>query len=366
MVMNDAWTKNAFTSLLGLDLPIALGPFGGASSVELVATVSGRGGLGSYGAYGLSGDRIAEVAGQIRHLTDRPFALNIWLPYEDSDDYLPSQDEFEQHLAPLLPLFDQLGVTPPERPDRLFPSFDEQLEAVFEVRPAVFSFIFGVPSAAVLDRAHDLGIVTMGTATTVDEAIALDRAGVRLVVASGAEAAGHRPSFLARAEDSLTSTLSLVPQTVDAIKAPVLAAGGITDGRGLAAAIDLGAQGAVVGTALLASQESAISTLHRDALFGPEARNTVLTRGFSGRLARGIRNDFSNRVAAGHLPVAPFPLQSWLLGKLKPAAVDQGRSDLISLWAGQSAPLLKERGRASDIIDVMMSEAHQILKRPKH
>lgn len=361
--MTADWKSTALTTQLGLDLPIVLGPFGGASSVDLVAAVSKAGGLGSYGAYGLPGDRITAVADEIRTRTKRPFALNIWLPYEGSDTYLPSPEEYEQHLAPLLPLFEQLGVTPPERPDRLFPTFAEQLEAVLEARPAVFSFLYGVPDAATLDRAHGLGIATMGTATTVDEAIALDRAGVQIIVASGAEAAGHRPAFLDQPENSLTSTFTLVPQVRDVVRTPVVAAGGITDGRGIAAALDLGAQGVIIGTALLASQESAISSLHRDALFGPEARHTVLTRAFSGRLARGVRNDFAKRAAAGEISVAPFPLQSWLLGKLKPAAVEQGRSDVISLWAGQATPLLRERTTASATITAMVTEADRILSR---
>lgn len=361
--MTADWKSTALTTRLGLDLPIVLGPFGGASSVDLVAAVSDTGGLGSYGAYGLPGEKITAVAEEIRAKTDRPFALNIWLPYEDSDTYLPSPEEYEQHLAPLLPLFEQLEVTPPDLPDRLFPTFTEQLEAVLDARPAVFSFLYGVPEPDVLDRAHERGITTMGTATTVDEAIALDRAGVQIIVASGAEAAGHRPAFLDRPENSLRGVFSLVPQVCDVVRAPVVAAGGITDGRGLAAALDLGAQGVVVGTALLATDESAISPLHRDALFGPEARHTVLTRAFSGRLARGVRNDFAKRVDAGDIPVAPFPLQSWLLGKLKPAAIAQGRADLISLWAGQSAPLLRGRTTASATIKAMVTEADRILSR---
>lgn len=361
--MTADWKSTDLTARLGLKLPIVLGPFGGASSVDLVAAVSNAGGLGSYGAYGLSGERITAVAEEIRVRTDRPFALNIWLPYEDSDTYLPTPEEYEQHLAPLLPIFEQLGVTPPERPDRLFPTFAEQLDAVLEARPAVFSFLYGVPDPDVLDRAHARGVTTMGTATTVDEAIALDRAGVQVIVASGAEAAGHRPAFLERAENSLTGTFTLVPQVCDVVRAPVVAAGGITDGRGLAAALDLGAQGVVIGTALLASEESAVSPLHRDALFGPEARHTVLTRAFSGRLARGVRNDFAKRAAAGDVPIAPFPLQSWLLGKIKPAAIEQGRSDLISLWAGQATPLLRERTTASATIEAMVTEADRILSR---
>lgn len=355
-----AWTDTRLTRLLGIELPIVLGPMGGASSAELVAIVSEAGGLGSYGAYGLSGERILEVAADIRARTDRPFALNIWIPREGEVGEAPGEEEFARHLAPLAALFDELGVPLPERPDRLLPSHREQVEAVLEARPAAFSFVYGVPEPGILERARGLGITTMGTASTVEEAVFLRDAGVDVVVASGLEAGGHRISFLGPAEESLIGNLALIPRVVDAVDLPVVAAGGIADGRGVAAAITLGADAAQLGTAFLATDRSAASAPHREKLWSAESASTVLTRAFSGRLARGIPNGLSRAAAAGDLPIAPFPLQGWLLGRVRAAAIERGRTDLISLWAGQSAPLLRHRD-AEELIAALREEAGRLL-----
>ena len=354
------WTNTRFTRLLGVELPIVLGPFGGASSTELVAAVSDAGGLGSYGAYGLSGERILEVAAEIRGKTDRPFSLNLWIPHEGSDDYRPTAEEFARHLEPLKPYFEELGVPLPDLPARLFPSHREQVEALLQARPAAFSFVYGVPDADILDRARALGITTMGTVSTVEEAVLVADAGVDVVVASGLEAGGHRVSFLRPAEESLIGNLALVPRVVDAVSVPVVAAGGIVDGRGTAAALTLGADAVQLGTAFLATDQSAASDFHREKLWSEEAGLTVLTRAFSGRLARGIPNDFSRAVDGGTLPIAPFPLQSWLLGRFKSAAIAQGRSDLVSLWAGQSAPLIRYHD-ATELVASLTAEASALL-----
>lgn len=354
------WTRNPITERLGVELPIVLGPFGGASSTALVAAVSNAGGLGSYGAYGLSGERILQVAQEIRQQTARPFAMNLWIPHEGSDDYRVSEEEFQHHLAPLIRWFHELGVEPPSRPERFFPPFAEQVDAVLEARPAAFSCVYGVPPADVLERAHEQGIVVMGTVSTVAEARLLENAGVDVIVASGLEAAGHRVSFLKPAEQSLMGNLALVPRVVDAVRVPVIVAGGIATGRGVAAALTLGAQGVQIGTAFLATDESAASEFHREKLFSSEAAETVLTRAFSGRLARGIPNYFSQAVESGEQPVAPFPLQSWLMGRLKQAATAQGRSDLVSLWAGQAAPLIRHH-TAHDVMDALVEETGELL-----
>lgn len=354
------WRSTAFTRILEVDLPIVLGPMGGASSTELVATVSEAGGLGSYGAYGLSGERILEIVHDIRERTDRPFALNLWIPYNGDDEYLPDEEEFARCLAPLVGWFEELGVPLPARPERLLPSHREQVEAVLEARPAAFSFVFGAPGPDILDRARSLGVTTMGTASTVEEAVFLESAGIDVVVASGLEAGGHRVSFLRPAEESLVGNLALIPQVADAVGIPVVAAGGIVDGRGLAAVMTLGADAVQLGTAFLATDESAASGPHREKLWSEEAGTTVLTRAFSGRLGRSIPNGLSRAVDAGDLPIAPFPLQGWLLGKLKTAAIERGRTDLFSLWAGQSASLLRHHD-ARELIAALVTEAGEYL-----
>ena len=205
-------------------------------------------------------------------------------------------------------------------------------------RPAVLSVVYGVPATEVIERAHGRGIRIIGTATSVAEAIALDEAGVDAVVATGAEAAGHRVSFLRPAERSLVGTISLVPQVVDAVRVPVIAAGGIADRRGVAAAFALGAAGVQVGTAFLRTRESAATDAHRRAIAEAADTDTVLTRAMSGRLARGIPNRAMRAIEASGV-IAPFPVQNWLTGVFRAEAGRRGDGDLVSLWAGQSAGL---------------------------
>ncbi|GHG92311.1 nitronate monooxygenase [Comamonas sp. JC664] len=327
---------------LGIRHPIIQGPFGGGLSTErLTAAVSNLGGLGSYGAYQLPPDEIGRVADRIRAQTDKPFALNLWV--SDHDAGALSPEDFERVYRGFEPYYRELGVDKPRPPERYHHRFEDQVEALLEARPPVFSFVFGVPPAAVLAECRRRGIVTSGAATTLAEAEALDAAGVDLIVATGFEAGGHRPSFLARAEDSLMGTMALTPLVADRVKAPVIAAGGLADGRGIRAVLTLGAQAAQLGTAFLACEESGTTDAHRELLFSDRARNTTLTRAFTGRLARGMTNRWTEEMASrvGELP--PFPIQSWFLSKLKPAAVKAGRTDLVSLWAGQATPNLRHR-----------------------
>jgi nitronate monooxygenase len=239
------WTDTPVVKRLRLDAPIVQGPFGGGlSAVDLVVAVSESGGLGSFGVHHLGADGIRDVAARIRARTRRAFALNLWIPLRDSDDPRLTDAQWEQALEQLAPFFGQLGVPLPARPARFSPRYDEQIETVLELKPAVFSFVFGVPSADVLERCRSAGIATLGAATTAAEAKLLADAGVDMIVATGFEAGGHRVSFLREPEDCLTGTLALVPQVADVVKVPVIAAGGIADGRGIVAALKLGASAA--------------------------------------------------------------------------------------------------------------------------
>jgi nitronate monooxygenase len=323
-------------SLFGIDVPIVLGPFGGLSSLELTAAVSDRGGLGSYGLYGYTPERIHQAIAQLRAATPRPFAVNLWLP--TGDEVAPGDIDLEPALTALAPLYAAVGVSPPEPPSAFLPDIDGQIEAVMDAAPAVLSVVYGVPGPAIVAAARDRGIRLVGTATTVAEAVALEASGVDAIVASGSEAAGHRVSFLRPAEDSLVGTFSLVPQIVDAVDVPVLAAGGIADRRGVAAAFALGASGVVVGTAFLRTRQSAATDAHRDAITRAAATDTVLTRAMSGRLARGIPNRAMRAIESSGV-IAPFPAQNWLTGAFRAEAGRRGDGDLVSLWAGQSAAL---------------------------
>lgn len=327
--------------LLGIRHPVVLAPFGGLSSIELTAAVSNAGGLGSYGLYGYDAPRIRETAAALRAATSAPFALNIWLP---TGDEVEPGAEHDGYAAALADFFDEVGIDPPARPDRYLPSLDEQLDAIWQAAPAVLSVVFGVPSGALVDEAHRRGIRVIGAATTVAEARALDAAGVDAIVATGAEAAGHRVSFLKPAEQSLVGLVSLVPQVADAVHVPVIAAGGIADRRGVAAAFALGASGVQVGTSFLVTAESAANGAHRAAIRSTAADESVLTRAMSGRLSRGAANRAVREIEASGA-VAPFPAQNWLTGRFRAIAGQRGMGELQSLWLGQSAPL--SRGRTA-------------------
>jgi nitronate monooxygenase len=220
----------------------------------------------------------------------------------------------------------------------------------------VFSFIFGIPPREILEECKQKGIITIGTSTTPDEAVALEQAGVDAIVASGFEAGGHRGSFLRRAEDSLTGVLSLIPQVADRVDLPVIAAGGIADARGVVAALVLGAEAVQMGTVFLTAEGSGASPLHREALRGPEAAHTSLTRGFTGRLGRGIHNQLMEELNRSGTEILPFPLQRALLRNLSTAAEAAGRSDLMPLWAGQSAAL----SRCTDVTGFLTSLVEEV------
>lgn len=355
------WNKTKFTRLLGIDYPIVQGPFGGGlSSVALTATVSNAGALGSYGMQPFSAGEIVEICKDIRTLTNKPFNINLWVDDRDSRLSTFGNDDYQQLTAVFKPYFDELGLPIPERPVHLGPKFEEQVEAVFEARPAVFSFVFGIPTPDILEKCRALGIKTIGTATTIDEATALENAGVDAIVATGFEAGGHRVSFLKPAEESLTGTFALIPQVADHVKIPVIAAGGIADVRGIKAAFALGADAVQMGTAFLATSQSNASPDYKDKLFTPEARYTTLTKVFTGRLSRAIRNRLTEELKNSEHLLAPYPLQGKFMGHLKayPATADSN-PDFKSFWAGQSASLLKHRD-AEMLIKSLINAMQQV------
>jgi nitronate monooxygenase len=354
------WKDTVVSRRLKLDAPIIQGPFGsGLSSVDLVVAVSEKGGLGSFGVHHLDGAGMRDIAAKIRARTSRTFALNLWIPLRDSDDPQLTDAQWHGALELLTPWYRELGVPLPDRPARFGPHYEEQVETLIELRPPVFSFVFGVPSASVLDRCRSAGIATIGAATTPEEAKLLADSGVDMVVATGMEAGGHRVSFLREPEDCLTGTLALVPAVVDSVSVPVIAAGGIADGRGIAAVSKLGAAAAQIGTAFLACEESNASPLHRQMLFSDAARRTSLTRAFTGRLARSVHNEFIEKLQADDVRLPPYPVQAWLTAQLRVAALKAGRADVISLWSGQSAALLRNR-RAGELMDSLVTAVNAL------
>jgi nitronate monooxygenase len=344
---NSHWNKTRVSNKLGVEYPIVQGPLGGFSSQRLTAAVSNFGGLGSFGAHSMAPSAIGEVVAEIRSLTNKPFAMNLWVSMEDEGASTSNAEHFERALSHLAPHLEAVGAKKaqfsPYKPIR----FEDQVRVLVDARVPVFSFIYGIPGKGILEECRSQGIVTIGTATTPDEAVALEEAGVDVVVASGFEAGGHRGSFLRSSEDSLTGTISLVPQVVDAVDIPVVAAGGIADARGIVAAFALGAEGVQMGTVFLATEESGASALHREAILSGRASRTSLTRGFTGRMARGIQNQLLEEMNRPGVTVLPYPLQRGLMRNLAVPAQQAGRSELLALWAGQSAGIAQHRDVAT-------------------
>ena len=354
------WNETRITRLLGIKYPILLGPMGGGfSTPQLLATVSNAGGLGSFGAYTFTPEQILEADKEIRSLTNGPYNINLWV--SDVDQRLADfpDESLNKIKAIFKPYFDELGISMPDLSTNIPSKFEKQVEAVFQIRPAVFSFIFGIPSKEILDEARRLGIKTVGAATTLDEALALEEANVDAIVAAGFEAGGHRPSFLKPANESFTGAFALIQQLKAKIKTPIIAAGGIADGKGIAAALTLGADAVQLGTAFLVTDESNATPLHKARLFSDQAKYTVLSKSLTGRMGRMIRNRISEEINF-ETEVLPFPLQTRLIGPLREAALAQGKTDMINFWSGQNAVSLKHT-RALELMEALVGETGEIL-----
>lgn len=344
---------------IGVAYPVFQAPMaGGPSTPALTAAVSEAGGLGSYGAGYVGADALRETIRATRALTARPFCVNLFAP--EPDRPAPAPEDVARALAPLAPFRTEVGLPPAASPSAGQP-FREQLRVVLEERVPVFSTTFGALSAEDVAALARSGIVVLGTATTVREARALEATGVDAIVAQSGEAGGHRGTFLGPVEGGLAGTLSLVPQIVDAVRIPVVAAGGIMDGRGIAAALALGASAVALGTAFLACPESGASRPYKDAVLSRrEADETTLTRAFSGRWARGLRNRFTEALATA--PTLPYPLQNSLTADLRREAAKAGKADLLSLWAGQGVGLARAKA-AGELLRDLVRETEEAVGR---
>jgi len=341
---------SSLAGALHLRLPIVQGPMTGADTPALAAAVSAAGGLGTLGCGMRSPQAMAEAAAEVRRRTDRPFGLNLFV----QDTPSPDAATVDAAMARLAPLYRRLGLAPGV-PAQWCEDFGAQFEALLALRPAVASFTFGILDAAAVERLHGAGCYVIGTATTVAEALAWEAVGADAVCASGAEAGGHRGTFLADFASSMVSTLALVPACVDALRIPVIAAGAIMDGRGIAAAQALGAQAVQMGTAFLACDESGIGAAYRQALHTATGTDTRTTRVFSGRPARGIVNAMMEQLAADEDAVPAYPVQNALTGALRRAAAAAGDADYLSLWAGQGVGLVRPMAAAA-LVELLETE----------
>ena len=327
-------------SLLGIDVPIVQAPMAGVQLSALALAVSNAGGLGSLPCAMLAPDAMRKELSALRAGTAKPYNVNFFCHAQPA----PSAEGEAAWRKALAPYFAEYGIDPatiPSGSGRL-PFSAEAAEVLEEFRPAVVSFHFGLPSKELLARVRAWGAKVLASATTVDEARWLEARGVDAVIAQGLEAGGHRGNFLS---DDLTvqlSTLTLVPQVVRSVKVPVIAAGGIADAKGVAAAVALGAAGAQVGTAYLLCPEATTSALHRAALKSEAARHTALTNLLTGRPARGIVNRVMKELGPLSSLAPAFPLATAAIVALRAKAEAQGRTDFSSLWSGQNASGCRE------------------------
>lgn len=366
-----SWRDTALTRLLDIELPIVGAPMaGGPATPELAAAVSNTGALGSLGIAYATPDAIREAIRITRTLTDAPFQVNLFVPPAE----MPPLDQaaVQQVESMLAELRADLGL--PERmpvPAQSAVDFTAQAEVLVEERVPVAGFAFGVPPADLVAALRDNGSIVVGTATNVAEGRLLQSAGVQVVAAQGAEAGGHRGQFLGGdgsgpREDGAPvgdpiATMALVPAMADALDVPVLAAGGLRDGRSILAALSLGAAGAVLGTALLRTPEAGTNAEYRKALASADGTETVLTTAFSGKPARGLRNAWVD--AVGVRPDVPaYPVTNALTGEIRAAARAAGRADLVNLWAGQGVLGTRDLP-AAQLIGIWVDEIEAILDR---
>ncbi len=341
----------------GLPIPIIQGPMLGVSNEALAIAVSKAGGLGSLAAAGLSPEAIAKGVSAIRTATDKPFLVNIFIQAPAN----PTMDEVRSAMERIAPWRARLGLPAQSIPNQWAEAFEPQFTALVETAPPAASFTFGILTRDQVSALHARGTWVMGTATTAAEAKAWTDVGADAICAQGFEAGGHRGTFLRDVSESQIGTLSLVSTIRDAVDIPVVAAGGITDGKAVAAALAMGAAAVQVGTAYLLADEATTSAPWRKAIAAVDDDATRLTRVFSGRHARGIENAFMREMQAfeGDIPV--YPIQNALTQELRAAAAKAGSSEELSLWAGQSVKLAKS-GSAASITQTLWREAQDALR----
>ena len=336
---SGTWPNRRLLDRLKIEHPIVQAPMGGHVTVDMPAAVSAAGGLGSFPSALLTPAQLVEAVGKIRDKSTKPLNLNFFC------NAIPQRDEalesaWRQRLAPY---YAELGVEPPASPAHVFMPFGaEMCDTAVDLKPEVVSFHFGLPEKSLVDGIKAAGCMIFSSATTVAEARWLEDHGADAVIAQGVEAGGHRGMFLTTDLASQVGTLALVPQVVDAVRVPVIAAGGIADGRGIAAALALGASAVQMGTAYLLCPEAHITTFHRAALKSAGDNVTVITNVLTGRPARVFMTRIVRELGPVATGVPSFPLPGYALYPLTTKAQSQGSPDFSGLYAGQAAALAQE------------------------
>ena len=352
--------KTRLTDLLDIEYPLIQAPMAGVSTPEMAAAVAQAGALGSISVGTLTAEKADAAMAGLAAMTNRPFNVNVFT------HQTPERDDAKEQswLNSLKPYFDGFDTTPPPALGEIYKSFNDDpdmLEALVSRRPGAVSFHFGLPKKYAVDALKNAGVVTLCTATTVAEARAVEACGIDVVVAQGQEAGGHSGCFDPDDGAEPLGLMALLPQVVEAVGIPVVAAGGIANGAGIAAALVMGAAGAQLGTAFVSSLESAAPPAHHEAITGTPGHATVVTRAVSGRPARGIANRLTREMAGRDTEVPAYPV-AYDAGKaVSAAAKSAGNRDFSVFWAGQAGPL-NRRMPAGDLVDRLIGEAKSALK----
>ncbi|MCP3032046.1 nitronate monooxygenase [Halobacillus sp. A1] len=351
------WNINKASQLMETRYPIIqAGMAGGVTTPELAATVSNSGALGMIGAGYMTPEVLEEAVIQVKDRTDQSFGVNLFIPE------IPAimAEEVEKANTILKPFHEELDVEPTEVKLPTKENFEKQVELVLQHDIKVCSFTFGVPSKELIHELKKNNTLVIGTATTVEEACINEDQGVDIVVAQGSEAGGHRGTFVNEFDKAMIGTMSLVPQIVDHVTIPVIAAGGIMDGRGVLASLSLGAQGVQMGTAFVTTKESGAKKQHKDAILQTNEAETVMTSSFSGKPARGINNQFIRKMRKYENQLPSYPIQNSLTKVIRSEAAKQNRSEYMSLWSGQS-PRLSRDISAEELIESIVSQVNHSL-----
>ncbi len=354
------WQDRRLLDLFGVEHPMLQAPMAGVTSPQMAIATSEAGALGSIAAAMLTPEGTRQELQMVKQGTSRPFNVNFFVHKPPAVDAVRDA-QWRQKLAPY---FGELGVAPDTKgPSRA--AFDASMcDLLLEFMPKVASFHFGLPDRTLVKRLKAAGILVLSSATTAEEARWLEGEGADAVIAQGAEAGGHRGMFLVDDILRQAGTMALVPQVVDAVKVPVIAAGGIGDGRGIAAALALGAAGVQIGTAFMLTPEAKTGPLHRAALKQANDNSTVLTNVFTGRPARGIVNRIVREVGPMSADAPAFPRAAEATQPLRGPAEAKGSTDFTPLWSGQ-APTLAREMPAGSVIAKLVAETDAALKRTR-
>lgn len=350
--------SSPLTKQLNIDYPIIQAGMAGSTTPELVAAVCNAGGLGMIGAGYFDDEKLENEIDEVNQLTNKPFAVNLFVPSNNEVDN-GLVEHMKEWLKPYRKAFNLeepvVNITEQQQ-------FDRAIDIIIKKKVSIVTFTFGIPNKETISKlkAHDITLI--GTAASVDEAQANEEAGMDIVVAQGSEAGGHRGSFLNTSNDNaLVGVMSLVPQIVDNIAIPVVAAGGIMDGRGLVASMVLGAQAVQMGTAFLTTLESGANNVLRNAILNSKETDTVVTPVFSGKPARGIDNEFIHEMGKYDDIIPSYPIQNQLTNGIRKAAVQKGDANMTHLWSGQS-PRLAQSVSVDELIQQIIAQSTNVLQ----